>query len=172
MVQYSRDGIPDGLSYPDSLNLVLIFHGVNTIGRLVPAWLANRLGVINMLIFATFWNAVCGIGWIGVSSKTGVYAWTTLYAIVGGGLLSLFPSGAVALTEDLQKVGQRMGMLFAFQGFSSLAGPPIGGAIITATGGYEGTQAYAAVCLMLGAMFVGVIKVLRRRNGEDWRAIV
>lgn len=172
MAQYARDGIPDGLSYPDSLNLVLIFHGVNIIGRLVPAYLANRLGVINMLIFATFFNAICGIGWIGVSSQAGVYAWTTLYAPAGGGLLSLFPSGAVSLTEDLQKVGQRMGLLFAFQAFSSLAGPPIGGAIITQTGGYEGAQAYAAVCFMVGAIFVGVIKVLRRRKGENWTAIV
>jgi len=89
----------------------------------------------------------------------------------------LFPAGLSGLTTDLRKAGVRMGMVFTIVSFATLAGPPIAGAIITASGGkYYGAQAFAGATLLLGTVLmvaarsVKVRRILREQNetGYGW----
>lgn len=112
------------------------------------------------------------LGWIGVTSPAGMYAWTTVYALVGGALLALFPGGLMSLTDDLSKAGTRMGMAFSVEGFAVLVGPPVAGAIIQNSGGrYVGAQAFAGALLVVGGVLVFGAKAARmRRTGQGWTA--
>lgn len=165
---FSRDII--GMSYPDSLNLLLLLNGIGIIGRIVPNYFADRVGAINMFIPTAVVAGACVLAWMGVRDAGGLYAWTVFYGVAGGGIQSLFPAGLSSLTTDLRKAGTRMGMVFTINSFATLLGPPIDGALIGLCGGaYYGAQAFAGVALLVGAALMVAAKVVRtRRVGEGW----
>lgn len=57
------------------------------------------------------------------------------------------PTMVTSLNSDLNKNGVRMGMAFSLFSFAGLAGPPIGGALLTTNGGGRGGYLVAQVCL-------------------------
>ncbi|KAI3390936.1 hypothetical protein diail_8334 [Diaporthe ilicicola] len=172
LASYSRDII--GLSYVDSLNLLLLLNGIGIIGRLVPNHLADRWGPINVFVPTAIIAGVCQLTWIAVSSPPGLYAWTVFFGIAAGGIQSLFPAGLSSLTTDLRKSGTRMGMVFTIVSFATLTGPPIAGAIISACGGeYYGAQAFAGGTMVLGGGFMLAAKVVKgKKFGGGWKVKV
>lgn len=108
--------------------------------------------------------------WTAVRTPGEMYGWTSVYAVVGGSMQAIFPAGLVSLTPDVRQAGLRMGMAFTLIGFSVLMGPPVAGAIVTATGGrYVGTQVYAGSFLLVGSCMIIGAKVARKvRTGGKW----
>ncbi|ROW07250.1 hypothetical protein VMCG_03796 [Cytospora schulzeri] len=172
LASFSRDII--GLSYTDSLNLLLLLNGIGVIGRLVPNHFADRYGAINVFIPTAIIAGICQLTWIAVASPGGLYAWTVFYGISAGGIQSLFPAGLSSLTTDLRKAGTRMGMVFTINSFATLTGPPIAGAIISRCGGqYYGAQAFAGVVMLVGGGFMVAARLARQRKlGGGWRVKV
>lgn len=172
LASYSRD--ITGLSYTDSLNLLLLLNGIGIIGRLVPNHLADRWGAINVFVPTAIIAGVCQLTWIAVSGPSGLYAWAVFFGIAAGGIQSLFPAGLSSLTTDLRKSGTRMGMVFTIVSFATLTGPPIAGALISACGGqYYGAQAFAGSAMIVGGGFMAAAKVVKqRRMGGGWRTKV
>ncbi|KAJ0115851.1 major facilitator superfamily transporter [Diaporthe amygdali] len=172
LASYSRDII--GLSYVDSLNLLLLLNGIGIIGRLVPNHLADRWGPINVFVPTAVIAGVCQLTWIAVTNPSGLYAWAVFFGIAAGGIQSLFPAGLSSLTTDLRKSGTRMGMVFTIVSFATLTGPPIAGAIISSCGGqYYGAQAFAGGTMILGGGFMMAAKVVKqRRLGGGWKGKV
>ncbi|KIH93316.1 MFS monocarboxylate transporter [Sporothrix brasiliensis 5110] len=173
IASYSRDII--GLAYIDSLNLLLVINGVGAIGRLLPNYIADRVGAINMYAVFALYAAVAGFSWIAVHNTVGLYVWSVVYGIAAGGIQSLFPAGLTSLnTRDLSKSGVRIGMVFTINSIATLTGPPIAGALITADNGrYLGAQLFTGVVLLIGMCFIVCAKVsLGRSTGLGWRARV
>ncbi|KAH6886461.1 riboflavin transporter MCH5 [Thelonectria olida] len=172
IASFSREALAEPLGYTQSLNLLLILNGVGVVGRLVPAWLADHIGAINVFVPNTIGACVLAFSWIAVRDSEGLYAWAVVYGPFAAAIQSLFPTGISLLTQDLSKIGVRMGMAFTIVSFSTLTGPPIAGAIIDAQGGeYWGAQVFAGVSLALGTGFMVATKVVRmRRTGTGWRA--
>ena len=167
IVSFSRDII--GMSYTDSLNLLLVINGVGIPGRLIPNHLADRFGTFNAFVPVSGIAGICVFSWMAVKSTTALYVWCAFYGMTAGGIQSLFPAGLSSLTTDLRKAGVRMGMVFTIVSFATLAGPPIAGAIITASGGkYYGAQAFAGASLLLGMVLMAAARSvkLRRLNPE------
>jgi MFS family permease len=159
------------MDYTSSLNLLLVINGVGIPGRLIPNHLADRFGTMNMLIPTCAVAGICVFCWMAVTSTAGVYVWCCFYGMVAGGIQSLFPAGLSSLTTDMRKAGVRMGMIFTIVSFATLAGPPIAGAIITASGGsYYGAQAFAGASLVLGMALMAAaraVKVKRLMHEAD-----
>lgn len=110
------------ISQEESLTFTLILNGLGIIGRPVPAYLADRYtGPMNILIVVTLFSIICAFAMIGVTSISGLYAWTVVYGIVGNGLQGMFPATLSSLTTDLQKAGVRMGMIFVSSPSSQVA---------------------------------------------------
>jgi MFS family permease len=169
------------MSYTDSLNLLLVMNGVGIPGRLIPNHIADRVGTINVFVPVAGIAGICIFCWMAVKSTASLYVWCGFYGIAAGGIQSLFPAALSALTTDLRKSGVRMGMVFTIVSFATLAGPPIAGAIITASGGsYYGAQAFAGATLILSmglmaaARTMKVRKLVREGNtsGSGWRVKV
>ncbi|KAF6827396.1 major facilitator superfamily transporter [Colletotrichum musicola] len=169
---FSRDEL--GFSYPNSLNLLLILNGVGFIGRLGPNWLADKVGTITVFTPMAFLSGILTYCWIAVRSPVGLYVWACIFGVVGNAVQALFPAGVSALTTDPSKQGTRIGMIFTIVSFAVLSGPPIAGAIITATGGrYYGAQAFAGSCLMIGTFFLSFARIVKtKKKGEGWFAKV
>lgn len=160
IASFSRDII--GMDYTSSLNLLLVINGVGIPGRVIPNHLADRYGTINMLMPAAGAAGICVFCWMAVKSTPGLYVWCCFYGITAGSIQSLFPAGLSSLTTDLRKAGVRMGMIFTIVSFATLAGPPIAGAIITASGGkYYGAQAFAGAALMLGMVLMAAARAVK-----------
>ncbi|KAK5659358.1 hypothetical protein OQA88_1451 [Cercophora sp. LCS_1] len=173
IASFSREVI--GISYVDSLNLLLVLNGVGSVGRLIPNYFADRYGPITIMIPTATIAGVCVLCWTAVDSVAGLYVWCVFYGMAAGGIQSLFPAGLSSLATDLRKAGIRLGMAFSIVSFATLIGPPVAGAIITATGGsYRGAQIFAGVCLLVGAvcMFFAKLTRVRRVKGDYWRTKV
>ena len=68
-----------------------------------------------------------------------------------------------------------MGMVFTINSFATLTGPPIAGALISASGGkYYGAQAFAGSVLLIGAGFMVAARMAKARKAEGptWKAKV
>ncbi|KAJ6788924.1 hypothetical protein PWT90_00135 [Aphanocladium album] len=166
---YSRDVLNPPLSYPDSLNLLLIINGVGVVGRIAPNFIADRIGAVNVFIPTSIIASILVYCFIAIKSPGGLYAWVVIYGIVGAGIQSLFPAALSFLTTDLRKLGVRMGMVFTIVSFAALTGPPIAGAIIASSAGYTGAKAFAGSSIAVGCCFLVAAKMARmRRKGLGW----
>jgi predicted MFS family arabinose efflux permease len=155
------------MPYSHSLDLLLVLNGVGAIGRVLPNYIADHVGTLNVYAPLAFLSAVSMYCWPAVHSKIGLYVWTSLYGIAGGGLQGLFLAVVGSITPDPQRQGTRMGMATTIVSFASLTGTPITGAIINAKHhDYLGAQLFAGTCLFLGMLFAVAARIiLTRRMG-------
>jgi predicted MFS family arabinose efflux permease len=114
-----------GMSYPDSINLLLTMVAVGFIWRLLPNYFADKIGSLNMLLPFTMLAGTMLLAWIGVHSRSSLFVFAAIYGSGSAGMQSLFPAGLSSLTEDLKKAGVRMGMGFTIVSFACLTGPPL-----------------------------------------------
>ncbi|EKG09051.1 hypothetical protein MPH_13961 [Macrophomina phaseolina MS6] len=169
LATYARD--IRGLSYPASLNLLLVLNGVGILGRLFPSFLAYRFGMLNVFIAMVILSSLAIYTWIAVSSVGGLYAWTVFYSLFFGGIQSLSPAALTSLNSDLQKQGTRMGMVFGVLSFGTLIGTPVAGAMISSSGGsYVRAQIFAGTCLAAGGICFIVAREVKRGkvSGDLW----
>ncbi|KAL6416169.1 hypothetical protein AUP68_00383 [Ilyonectria robusta] len=139
------------------------FRDMSVVGRLGFNYAADRYGTINVYIPVACATAIILFTWIGVKDVPGTYGWAIACGITSGGVQSLFPAALSSLTEDTQKLGVRIGMIFTIVSISSLIGPPISGALIDALDGrYLGAQIFAGTSMSLSALFL----VAARRAGR------
>ncbi|KAL8383390.1 hypothetical protein RB595_006917 [Gaeumannomyces hyphopodioides] len=168
--QFGRTQLRPPLSYPDSLNLLLVFSGANLLGRLLPTRFADRAGPVNLMAPAQVAGGVMALCWTRVSTPAGLHAWTALLGLAVGGVTCLHASACMSLARDLRTAGSAMGLSMAINSLNTVVGPPVAGAVVSAMGGrYEGAQAYAGCLMLLGAaLVVGAKAVRRHRSGEKW----
>lgn len=145
-----------GLSYTDSINLLLVMVGVGIPGRLIPNYAADRwTGPVNAVLPFVLLCGVMLFAWTGIKSPAALYVFAAFYGTGSAGIQSLFPAALASLTRDLKKSGTRLGMGFFVVSFATLSGPPLAGALIAkADGGFLYAQLWAgcSMCSGLGLL--------------------
>lgn len=158
-----------GVSYQQSINLLLVVVCMGFVFRLLPNYFADKVGTLNMLIPFVFLCGIMMFGWIGIHSVGGLFAFAAIYGSGSAVIQALWPAmfGNLSRVPDLKKAGVRMGMAFTVVSFASLTGPPLAGAIITRHG-WKYAQLWAGLSFFVG----GALLVLTRwsKVGWDWRA--
>lgn len=140
-----------GMSYTDSLNLVIILNGAGFPARILPGLAADRWGALNVFIPLLICNIILLYSWIAVKELTGFYVFTVIFGMAGASFQSMFPVAITSLNTDITKTGTRLGMAFSVISFAALFGGPIGGALLTTDdGGYLPSQLYAATAMLFG----------------------
>lgn len=99
-------------------------------GRILPNFIADKTGPLNVLIPGTIVASVLAFGWIGIRSTAGLVIFSILYGFSSGSFVSLPPTVLVSITPNLATLGTRMGMCFAISGLGLLVGTPIAGVLI------------------------------------------
>jgi MFS family permease len=155
-----------GISYTDSISLIMLMNGIGACGRLLPNIIADKItGPLNLMLPLTFSTALVTYCWATVSTRGGVWIFAAAYGLIASGLQGLFPAVLSSLTTDLSKQGVRMGMGFTFVGIASATGPPLAGALIQAHGGgYLYAQMWAASSIFAG----GCVLVMARWARVGW----
>ncbi|THX16390.1 MFS monocarboxylate transporter-like protein [Aureobasidium pullulans] len=147
---YGRNII--GMSYHDSVDLLLTMVAVGFLWRLLPNYFADRMGAVNVMLPFTLLCAIMMYAWIGVHSKASLFVFAAIYGSGSAGLQSMFPAGLSSLTTDMKKTGVRMGMGFTIVSFACLTGPPLAGALISNNdGNYLPAQIWGGTSFLLGA---------------------
>ena len=158
---YATDII--GLNYQQSINLVIAINGIGMIGRVLFAWIATAyLGFLNCNIIVVFGSAILTYCWAAIHNVAGIYVFAIVYGLTAAGVQGLWPGSLAALTEDVTKVGTRMGMGFSICSISLLTGPPIGGALVTRDNGdYLYSQMWAGSMLLVGTIILLAARILK-----------
>ncbi|KIX09633.1 uncharacterized protein Z518_00714 [Rhinocladiella mackenziei CBS 650.93] len=164
IASYGRTVI--NMSYADSLTLLIIFNAAAIPIRLMTGFVADKfLGPLNVMVPLLFLNALFAFAWIAVTTEAGMYVFSTFYGFSAGAFQCLFPTTVTSLNNDLSKNGVRMGMAFSIFSFAGLAGPPIGGALLTTNGGGKGgylsAQLGLGLATTLGACLMGAARVYK-----------
>lgn len=129
-------------------------NGVGIFGRIIPAYLADRLfGPLNSLIPAALGTSILIYCWAVVSSRNGLTAFSVVYGLFAAAIQALFPATLSSLTVDLKKAGVRMGMVFSVVSLATLTGAPLAGALIQNNQGrYLHAQMFAGSVVLCGCL--------------------
>lgn len=141
--------------------LLSMLNAGSTVGRILPNFIADHTGPLNMLTPAATATAILAFAWIGVHNVPGIIVLAVLYGLCSGGFVSLPPVVMASLTKDIRDLGTRLGMMFATTSIGLLIGTPIGGAILNNTNTYLGVQLFAACCLITSASIFAALRYSR-----------
>ncbi|OAA54526.1 Major facilitator superfamily domain, general substrate transporter [Niveomyces insectorum RCEF 264] len=141
--------------------LVTLLNAASILGRLVPNYLADKTGPLNIMTVAAFCSAVLAFAWIGITTTAGLIVFCVLYGFTSGSFVSLPAPTVVSLSPSLNVVGARMGMSFSLAGIGILIGNPIGGAILGSASGWTGLQAWAGATIVCAGVASLVARVAK-----------
>ncbi|KAH9941439.1 MFS general substrate transporter [Amylocystis lapponica] len=137
-------GVPTNTAF----YLLPIANAGSTFGRIGGGLLADRVGAFNVMIPATFIAGILTYAWPFAKSTGANIVVAILYGMSSGVYVSLIAAPIVHMGERHDN-GLRMGMFLTVLALGALGGPPISGAINTATGGFEAVGLYAGSAVML-----------------------
>lgn len=146
--------------------LLAIMNSTSVFGRIIPNYLADKLGPFNVVIPCTILTGVLCFCFISVTSSAGIIVLMAFYGFFSGTFVSLPPTIIVHLSLDARsKIGTRLGQSFACIAVGLLIGTPIGGAILDGAGGYDGVWTFGGVMLLASAAFLIAARILHRGWG-------
>lgn len=141
--------------------LLSIINASSTLGRLLPNFLADKTGPLNMQIPLAFATAILCFGWIGIKDTAGLVVFCALYGFFCGSFVSLPGMTVVSLSPNLNTIGIQLGMSFSITAFGLLVGEPIAGAILRGQGGWNGLQAWCGILLTISGLCSLTARILK-----------
>jgi len=147
---------------------MLIINRVGILGRIVPAYLADRyFSTLNVFILIIFLCATSFYLWTTVYSLAEDIVWVVFFGLFGAGIQGMFPSSLAGLTRDPGKTGIRIGMVFTIVSIACLTGPPLAGGLIqVAEGRYIKAQTWGGTSLGLGGLIPLAARAASQRERE------
>ncbi|EIW84681.1 MFS general substrate transporter [Coniophora puteana RWD-64-598 SS2] len=148
-----------GVSPNFALYLVAIANASSALGRILAGYFADRVGAITIMTPFTVVAGVLTFAWPFARTQGSLIAVAVIYGGSCGAYVSLCSAPAILMGET-GDVGRRVGMFFTISAVGAVAGPPISGAINSATGGFEDVGWYAGGTVMLSAVMLLATKYL------------
>ncbi|KAM5376739.1 hypothetical protein ACJZ2D_005362 [Fusarium nematophilum] len=146
-----------------ALYLLAILNSSSIFGRILPAFLAQRVGPMNMIIATAFILGVTSLCLMKATDLPRLLVTVLFHGFFTGSFFALQPTIFVRLTGDPQKIGTRFGMAFSVMSFALLFGPPIAGALRRAEG-YNGAWVWAGLTIMVGGGIITVGRLCKERG--------
>ncbi|TFY79816.1 hypothetical protein EWM64_g4196 [Hericium alpestre] len=148
-------GVDENLTF----YLVSVANAASGFGRLASGFAADRFGAMNIMAPMTALAGIMTYIWPFVHGQGPVAAVAVIYGLASGAFVSLLAAPMIAFGEA-SDVGRRTGMFMTTLSIGALAGPPISGAINTATGGYKAVGIYAGSAVMVATALMYLARQL------------
>ncbi|RDB22890.1 Riboflavin transporter MCH5 [Hypsizygus marmoreus] len=148
-----------GVSADFSFYLVSIANASTGIGRILTALVVDKTGAVNIIVPMTLATTLTTYLWPLAHTRNTLIAVAALYGFTSGAYVSVFPMPLYEL-GNIEDVGRRAGMALTFAAVGGLAGPPISGAIYTATGGFPAVGYYAGTVMLMSCSMMLVARHL------------
>jgi MFS family permease len=149
----TSQGVPESLSF----YLVSAANAGNAVGRLSSGILADQFGAANVMIPTTLIAGVLTLIWPFTRGTAALFTLAVIYGASSGAVVPLMGAPIMALGGSAD-VGRRTGMYFTITSLGALAGPPISGAIIHATGGYTAVGIFAGCSVMVSVFLLALFR--------------
>ncbi|KAI0905315.1 major facilitator superfamily domain-containing protein [Ustulina deusta] len=152
---------------PNLLPYILpILNSTSIIGRIVPLWAGDHLGVFNMATLFILLGAVLVVAlWIpGVGSSGAVIAFAVLYGLPLGYFVATI-AALVAKISDIREIGVRVGATFFVNAIAGLIGSPVAGQLIgvgnwsSGPEEFRGLQIFCGLAVFVSALLFGLTRV-------------
>jgi predicted MFS family arabinose efflux permease len=141
---------------------VPILNASSVFGRIFPNALADRIGTLNTLTPCTLACGIVALSWIAADDTGDLLVFAILYGFFSGSFVSLPPTTIVSLSDDLHKVGTRLGMSFSISGFGILVGTPVAGTLLNIdTGHFLHAQIFCAASMMVSCVCLGLARLAK-----------
>ena len=150
----------------ESVNRLIM--ATRTFGRLLPAYLADRIGPFNVMIVCAAFSGIVSLAlWLPASSNAPIIVFACMYGFGSGCILSIIPA-MVAQISDIRQLGVRSGALYVLSSVGVLVGSPIAGAIVNhQNGSFSGLVIFCGVMLLVGTFFA----ILSRHSQVGFKLI-
>jgi len=158
------DAASIGINPNLSFYLVAIANAASGFGRFVAGHLADGCGPMNVMIPFTASAGIITYAWPFAKTSTSLIIVAVLYGFASGSYVSLLTNPVMEFGETAD-LGRRVGMMMSVLALGGLAGPPISGAINTATGGFEAVGYFAGSSVLVG---VGLMCWVRHMVLKRW----
>ncbi|KAJ7639243.1 MFS general substrate transporter [Roridomyces roridus] len=140
-------------------------------GRLMPSFLADRYGPLNVIVPSAFISGAIMWALLGVRNIAGVTVFALIYGFVSGAFLSLTSPAVAAFSTSptMNDIGLRIGISCFFIGFALLGGNPIAGRLLDAPSyTWWRPLTFASVVMLTGSVLILYARqaVVKRRNGN------
>lgn len=143
-----------------SFYLLSILNAGSIFGRIIPNFIADRTGPLNMIIPCAMISGILALCLIASHSLAPVIVICALYGFFSGSFVSLPPTILVHLTANRAMIGTRMGMCFTVVSIGLLIGTPISGQILNATG-FPQTWVFGGVLVIAGSIVIAASRVAK-----------
>lgn len=144
-----------GMSSDLAFYLIPIMNAGGVLGRLLPNYLADHAGPLNIMISFTSVCFLLAFVWPAIHSPAGTIAFAVLYGIGSGSYVGLPAAAVASITPDLRHVGTRIGTCFVFGAIGILVGTPIAGALVRLS-----TKSYWEAQVFCGAVVLAAVGAL------------
>ena len=146
-----------------AFDLVPIYNGFSTFGRILPNAISDSVGPFNILAPSTCLTGILYFCTPFVRDAPAMIAITAIAGFLSGIFTALPPVCFAVLIADHTKLGTRMGMGYAAISLGMLTGGPIAGAIL---GGIEplnwtAVWYFAGSTMMVSSLMYGAIRMHR-----------
>ncbi|KAM6514104.1 hypothetical protein FALCPG4_015267 [Fusarium falciforme] len=160
-----------GLSDDMAGYLVSIFNAASGIGRILPGYIADKVGSFNVSMAAATLSTIFVLAlWLPGHSHGSAIAFAALFGFSSGTYTAISPA-LVADISDLKEIGTRSGTMYAFMSVAALTGSPIGGALISgADGSYWKLQVFTG-CMLGGGTAFYLAARLYLTKGRLWEKV-
>ncbi|KAJ8474237.1 hypothetical protein ONZ51_g7341 [Trametes cubensis] len=110
--------------------LISILNAMNIPSRILPGLLANKYGALNVyIVAATVCSILCLGLWLPARNVASIVAFTILYGLFSGALVSLIPT-YIATISPREQYGARLGSVYMIIAIGTLIGTPTAGALL------------------------------------------
>ncbi|KAJ0161567.1 Riboflavin transporter MCH5 [Colletotrichum tanaceti] len=158
--------LSEGFSESFAFSILPILNAGSVFGRVLPGWWADKVGPFNSNMVATLLSIVaCLAIWLPAGSTTaGIVVFAVLFGFASGNNISISPVCVGRLCKT-QSYGRYYSTTYTVVSIACLIGIPIGGEIVTATGGrYWGLIVFTGLVYMLALVAMMTAKVVCARK--------
>ncbi|KAK4980991.1 hypothetical protein LTR28_010007 [Elasticomyces elasticus] len=138
--------------------MLSIINAASIFGRIIPNYVADRTGPINMIVPCALISGIVSLCLIPVSSVASLVVLCLVYGFFSGTFVSLPPTIFVLLSPNRGMIGTRMGMGFSVVACGLLIGTPVCGLILKASS-FEYVWVFSGALTILGALSMAGCRV-------------
>ncbi|KAG1734343.1 MFS general substrate transporter [Suillus lakei] len=154
----SVSAVAIGVSKDFSFYIIAIANAASAL-RVTFGLMSDKFGALNTMAVFTTITGIATIIWPFAKNESQLIAIAAIYGFSTGAYVSLYSAPIVAMGQ-MEDAGRRVGMFMSLIAFGGIAGPPISGAISTATGGFVATGYYSGGSIIFGVVLLLVARYL------------
>ncbi|KAL5531046.1 hypothetical protein ACEPAG_3922 [Sanghuangporus baumii] len=156
--------IEHGVNTAVAFYSITIMNAANSVGRVIPNWVAQLIGVYRMMVPCTAVAGVLIYVFLAVHDTAGILVFAVFFGFFSGVYISLLVPMLAQIERNMSELGTRMGLCFTFTGIGSFIGTPIAGALLTHQFTWWRPAVFAGTMVMFGTLLLALSGFLWSRS--------